>query len=171
MIRACFVSFDRTMIPSKPRNQQQNGQKKKRMEAFQWLISIRLESRPQTPDIEMLWQDFKKAVHIRMPANVNELKQRCEEERAKIPPQLLETLIKWETDTVMQKQITSNYCCKRCFNKLMNHEVYNWHVKHHLMSNPNESDICLPPCISTWENSGMRFVCEKGYYIKLQGFF
>ncbi|KAM8953135.1 myeloid leukemia factor 1 [Pelodytes ibericus] len=38
----------------------------------------------------MLWWDLKRAGQKQMPANLNELKQRCKEQRAKIPPQRLE---------------------------------------------------------------------------------
>lgn len=49
---------------------------------------------PDFNPIEMLWQDLKTAVHIQMPSNLNELKQCYKEERAKIPPQRCERLIK-----------------------------------------------------------------------------
>lgn len=37
--------------------------------------------------IEMVWLDLMRAVHKRMPANLNELKKYCKDECAKIPPQ------------------------------------------------------------------------------------
>ncbi|KAG2458113.1 TCB1 transposase, partial [Polypterus senegalus] len=48
-----------------------------------------LEWPSQSPDlnpIEMLWKDLKRAVHVRKPTNIPELKLFCTEEWAKIPP-------------------------------------------------------------------------------------
>ncbi len=49
----------------------------------------------QSPDlnpIEMLWHDLKQSIHAWKPSNVAELKQFCEEEWAKIPPQRCDRL-------------------------------------------------------------------------------
>jgi hypothetical protein len=65
---------------------------------WKWLKSNKfevLEWPSQSPDlilIEMLWQDFKQAVHAWKPTNVVELKQCCMEEWAKSPPQGRERL-------------------------------------------------------------------------------
>ena len=52
---------------------------------------IRLLQWPsQSPDlnpIEMLWIDLQRAIYVRRPKNMKELKQFCQEEWAKIPPQ------------------------------------------------------------------------------------
>lgn len=50
----------------------------------------------QSPDLnrnKMLWWDFQRAVHERMPTNFNELRQRCQAEWAEIPLQWCERWI------------------------------------------------------------------------------
>ena len=43
--------------------------------------------------IEMLWHDLKRELHTRHPKNIVELKQFCEEEWSKIPPDRCASLI------------------------------------------------------------------------------
>lgn len=50
----------------------------------------------QSPDlnpIEMLWQDLKKAVHLRKPSNIQQLKQFCKEEWSKISSERCQKLV------------------------------------------------------------------------------
>ena len=57
-------------------NRQQNGLNRRKC-AF-WS--------PDLNPIEVLWHDIKRAVYTRHPKNIAELKQFCEEEWSKIPP-------------------------------------------------------------------------------------
>jgi len=97
-----------TTIPSTAANLRQNGWKRKESKRC---------SGPVKP--KMLWWDFKRVVHEQMPPKLNELKQRCEEERAKVHLQWCERLM-----TSFRKVITSNYWCKRWFYKPLNRGVY-----------------------------------------------
>jgi hypothetical protein len=72
-----------------------------------------LEWPSQSPDlnlIEMLWHDLKRAVHIKNPKNIAELKQFCEEEWSKF---LLS----------IEKTFGCSYCCQRMVNQLLNPRV------------------------------------------------
>lgn len=61
--------------------------------------------------------DLKRAMHKQIPTNINEFKQHCKEESARIHPKPC------DTDKFMQTVITSNYCCQR-FYKLLSHRVH-----------------------------------------------
>uniref|UniRef100_A0AAZ3NRU8 Tc1-like transposase DDE domain-containing protein n=1 Tax=Oncorhynchus tshawytscha TaxID=74940 RepID=A0AAZ3NRU8_ONCTS len=70
--------------------QQDNDPKHRSKSTTEWLqqkkISL-LEWPRQSPDLnsnEMLWHDLKRAVHIRHPKNIAELKPFCEEEWSKM---------------------------------------------------------------------------------------
>jgi hypothetical protein len=55
-----------------------------------------LEWPSQSPDLnpnEMMWLDLKRTVHTRHPKNIAELKQFCQEEWSKIPPDCCAGLI------------------------------------------------------------------------------
>ena len=47
---------------------------------------VRLEPIPHP--VKMLWSDFRKPVHAEHHTDVSELRQFCEEERPKSPPEL-----------------------------------------------------------------------------------
>ena len=72
--------------------QQDNDPKHRSKSTTEWLQQkkIRLLEWPSpSPDlnpIDMLWHDIKRAVHTRHPKNIAELKQFCNEEWSKIPP-------------------------------------------------------------------------------------
>jgi hypothetical protein len=70
----------------------------------------------QSPDlnpIEMLWYDLKRAVHTRHPKNIAELKQVCEEEWSKIPPDRCAGLIrnyrKRLVEVIAAKGVSTSY--------------------------------------------------------------
>ena len=69
----------------------------KRIKVLQWSC--------QTLDykmIEMLWENFMRAVYKQISTNINEMTKHYKEKWAKTPPQL------HETDKIAQKKITSS---------------------------------------------------------------
>ena len=79
--------------------QQNNDPKHQSKSTTEWLQRNKIclmEWPSQSPDlnpIELLWIDLKRAIHMRRLNSMTELKQFCQEEWAKIPPQLCAGLI------------------------------------------------------------------------------
>lgn len=72
---------------SKHNTKQNRLKKKNRGAMLQW---VRKNSDPNLA--EKLWQNFKRAIYKQIATKLNELKQCCIEERAKIPQQLHERM-------------------------------------------------------------------------------
>ncbi len=93
-LSVCYLKLKHTWVM-----QQDNDPKHNSKSSSDWLKKNKikvLELPSQSPElnpIEMLWHDLKQIIHARKPTNVAEIKQLCEEERAKIPPQRCERLI------------------------------------------------------------------------------
>ena len=88
--------------------QQDNDPKRKSTTEWLQKNKIRLLEWPsQSPDlkpVEMLWIDLKRAIHMRRPKNMTELKQFCQEEWAKIHS--------YRSDPQLQEAPGWGYCCQ-----------------------------------------------------------
>ena len=78
--------------------QQDNDPKHRSKSTTEWLQQNKIlewpSQSPHLSPIEMLWHDLKRAVHTRHPKNNAELKQFCQEEWSKIPPDRCAVLIR-----------------------------------------------------------------------------
>ncbi|KAJ0041565.1 hypothetical protein NL108_013288 [Boleophthalmus pectinirostris] len=99
--------------------QQDNDLKHKSKSTTEWLKQKKmhlLEWPSQSPDLnpnEMLRHDLKRAIHTRQPKNIAEVKQFCEEEWSKIPPDRCAGLIcsyrKCLVEVIAAKGPTTSY--------------------------------------------------------------
>ena len=95
--------------------QQDNDPKHRSKSTTEWLQKNKIHTH-QSPDlnpVETLRIDMKRAIYMRRPQNMTELKHFCQKEQAKIPPQrcagLIHSYRKWLVEVIASKGESTSY--------------------------------------------------------------